>query len=192
MYRSAVLVRDAVPDDLDALRVVFGGAAGPVLDDTPGEGACAIASMAADPDQRLVVALLDGRVVGAVQLMRAPVSPLQSESAIHVAHLHVLDECRRHGVGTALMEATVSWAEDKGTSHVLAAASVSSRDANRFMARLGLTQLAVVRAASVSTLRAKLPVEPPAVCFADTRHHRTVGQVLARRRSLRRAQAKTS
>lgn len=192
MFRSAVLVRDAVPDDLDALRRVFGTAAGPVLDETPGEGACAIASIAADPEQRLLVAVHDGRVVGAVQLMRAPISPLQATSAVHVAHLHVLDESRRRGVGTALMEAAVSWAEDKGTSHVLVAASVSSRDANRFMARLGLTQLAVVRAASVATLRAKLPVEPPPVCLTDNRHQRTVGQVLARRRSQRRAQTKST
>jgi GNAT superfamily N-acetyltransferase len=192
VYRSAVLVRDAVPTDVEALRLVFAGTAGPVLDEHPGEAASAIASIAADPDQRLLVALFEGRVVGAVQLLRAPVSPLQSASAIHVAHLHVLDECRRHGVGTALMEATVSWAEEKDTAHVLAAASVSSRDANRFMARLGLTQLAVVRAASVQTLRAKLPVEPPPVCLTDSRHHRTVGQVLARRRSLRRAQAKAT
>ena len=192
MYRSAVLVRDADPDDLDALRVVFGGTAGPALDGNPGEGECAIASMAADPDQRLVVAVLDGRVVGAVQLLRAPLSPLVSESAVHVAHLHVLPELRRHGVGTALMEAAVTWAEDKGADHVLAAASVSSRDANRFMARLGLSQLAVVRAASVSSLRAKLPVAPPPVCKADNRHTRTVGQVLAQRRSLRRARTRIS
>jgi len=187
-----VLVRDAVPGDLDDLRLVFGGVAGPVLDETPGEGEGAIASIDAHPDQRLVVALLDGGVVGAVQLTRTPLSPLQSQAAIHVAHLHVLPECRRHGVGTALMEAAVSWAEDKGVTHVLAAASVGSRDGNRFMARLGLTQLAVVRAASVTALRSKLPVEPPPVSMTGNRHQRTVGQVLARRRLLRRAQTRHS
>lgn len=192
MLRSAVLVRDAVPDDVDALRAVFAGAAGPVVDETPGEAASAVASIAADPDQRLLVAMLDGRVAGAAQLVRASMSPLQTASAVHVIHLHVLDDCRRHGVGTALMEATVSWAEEKDTTHVLAAAAVGSRDANRFMATLGLGQVAVVRAASVATLRAKLPVEPPAVCMTDSRHHRMVGQVLARRRSMRRAQSKPS
>ena len=192
MLRSAVVVRDAVPDDVDALREVFAGAAGPVVDETPGEAASAVASIAADPDRRLLVALLDGRVAGAAQLVRTSLSPLQAASAVHVIHLHVLDDCRRHGVGTALMEATVSWAEEKDTPHVLAAAAVGSRDANRFMARLGLGQVAVVRAASVATLRAKLPVEPPAICMTDNRHHRMVGQVLARRRSMRRAQTKPS
>lgn len=187
MFRSAVLVRDAAVDDLESLRTIFGTDSGPELDEKPGEGACAIASIAADPDQRLVVAGHDGRVVGAAHLVRAPLSPLQSAMAVHVAHLHVLEGSRRRGVGTALIEAAVSWAEEKDTDHVLVAASVSSRDANRFLARLGLTQLAVVRAASVTTLRAKLPVDPPPVCHGDNRHQRTVGQILARRRSMRRA-----
>jgi hypothetical protein len=60
------------------------------------------------------------------------------------------------------------------------------------MARLGLSQVAVMRAATVSTLRAKMPVEPPAAARVGTRSHRSVGQVLAQRRSQRRAQAKTS
>ena len=60
-------------------------------------------------------------------------------------HLQVIEGFRRHGVGRALMEATVSWAEETVASHIVAAASATSRDANRFMARLGLTQMAVVR-----------------------------------------------
>lgn len=196
MYRSAVTVRDADLEDVEALRFVLAGSAGPIVDERPGEADSAVARISADPDQRLLVALLDGRVAGAVHLVRAPLGPLQAANAVHVVHLHVLDECRRHGVGTALMEAAVSWAEEKDISHVVAAASVGSRDANRFMARLGLSQLAVVRAAPVAALRAKLPVEAPAVCLdnriTNRQSTRTVGQVLARRRSLRRAQAKTS
>ena len=104
----------------------------------------------------------------------------------------VLPQFRRHGVGRMLMESAVAYAEEVGVPQVTTAVTAGSRDGNRFMARLGLTQLAVVRAASVQTLRAKLPVEPPPVCLTDSRHHRTVGQVLARRRSLRRAQAKAT
>ena len=124
LFRSAVLVRDAAVDDLESLRTIFGTDSGPELDEKPGEGACAIASIAADPDQRLVVAGHDGRVVGAAHLVRAPLSPLQSAMAVHVAHLHVLEGSRRRGVGTALIEAAVSWAEEKDTDHVLVAASV--------------------------------------------------------------------
>lgn len=191
-------VRDATPDDADALVEIWSDFTRRTSHERPpvphpaAETAAAVAQIVADPDQRLLVAVLDGRVIGAVHLLRAPVSPIHTEQAVHVSHLHVLDECRRHGAGHALIEATVSWAEEKAIGHVLCAASVNSRDANRFMARLGLCAIATVRAASVSTLRAKLPVEPPAAARVGTRNHRTVGQVLAQRRSLRRAQAKSS
>jgi GNAT superfamily N-acetyltransferase len=149
-----------------------------------------VARIAADPDQRLLVGLLEDKVVGAAHLIRGGVSPIHTETAIHVTHLHVLGTHRRHGVGKALIEAAVTWAEEKDTNHLLAAASVHSRDANRFMARLGLSQIAVVRGASVPALRAKLPVDPPAGARVSSRNHRSVGQVLAQRRLQRRAQAK--
>ncbi len=161
--------------------------------DTPeAEAETAIARITADPDQRLLVGLLDDRVVGAAHLVRAYVSPLHSEMAVHITHLHVREKSRRHGVGRALVEAAVTWAEEKDTGHILAAASSQSRDANRFMARLGLTQMAVVRCGAVATMRSKMPVEPPAAAMVNSRNHRSVGQVLAQRRSLRRAQSRTS
>lgn len=189
MFRCPVQVRDAVPDDVEELRGLL--AVGERVEaELSAEGAAAVASIAADPDQRLLVAVLDGRLAGVVQLIRGRLSPLHADTAVHVLHLQVRDEFRRHGVGHALMEAMVSWAEEKDTTHVLAAASVGSRDANRFMARLGLGQVAVVRAAPVATLRAKLPVEPPAAARVSSRNHRSVGQVLAQRRSQRRARTK--
>jgi GNAT superfamily N-acetyltransferase len=104
----------------------------------------------------------------------------------------VIEEFRRHGVGRALMEATVSWAEETDASHIVAAASANSRDANRFMARLGLAQMAVVRGSTVAAMRAKLPVETPAAARVGSRTHRSVGQVLVQRRSMRRSQARPS
>ncbi len=197
MFRSAVIVGDATPQDAEALVSVWGG-----LTDRTAEGAAtplavqdaaaAIARIAADPDARLLVARVDDKVAGAVHLSRAPLSPLHTDSAIYVLHLQVIESARRHGVGRALLEATVTWAEEKDTSHVVAAASVSSRDANRFMARLGLAQLATLRGATVPALRAKLPVEPPAAARVGSRSHRNVGQVLAQRRSQRRSQSRSS
>ncbi len=195
MSRNPVHVRDATPADVAALLGLWSGlsarpsdrpAVAPEVD-----AAAAVARVAADPDQRLLVAELGRQVVGAVQLIRAPVSPIHSEMAVHVAHLQVREKSRRHGVGRALMEAAVSWAEEKDTVHVIAAAAVGSRDANRFMARLGLGQVAVLRGASVASLRARLPVEPPAAARVGSRSHRSVGQVLAQRRSQRRSQART-
>jgi N-acetylglutamate synthase-like GNAT family acetyltransferase len=185
-----VHVRDAEPADVVALRELIGGV--PTREDSrPSEAAAAVAAIGLDPERRLLVAEVDGKVVGVAHLVRAPLSPLQADTAVHVLHLNVREEVRRHGVGRALMEATLSWAEEKESTHVVAAASVGSRDTNRFMARLGLGQVAVMRAATVSALRAKMPVEPPAAARVGTRSHRNVGQVLAQRRSMRRAQAKT-
>lgn len=189
MVRCPAHVRDARPDDASALVEVWAAltatAGSPVA-----EAAAAAVRIAADPDQRLLVGLVDGRLVGAVHLVRAPLSPIHAEQAVHLSHLHVLEGYRRHGVGKALLEAAVSWAEETHTEHVLAAASVSDREANRFMTRLGLTQVAVLRGATVSALRGKLPLQAPAAALVGHRSTRGVGQVLARRRSLRRAQSR--
>jgi N-acetylglutamate synthase-like GNAT family acetyltransferase len=192
LARCAVLVRDAEPDDVDALRELLATVAIRGQEDLRRDDErAAVAGIALDADQRLVVAVCEGRVAGVAHLVRAPLSPLQTETAVHVLHLNVRDDMRRHGVGKALLEATVSWAEEKDSSHVLVAASAASRDTNRFMARLGLGQVALMRMASVATLRSRLPVEPPVAARVGSRSSRSVGQVLAQRRSMRRAQAKT-
>jgi N-acetylglutamate synthase-like GNAT family acetyltransferase len=192
LARCPVLVRDAAPDDVDALRdllatVSIRGPEEPRRDDER----AAVANIALDPDQRLIVAALAGVVVGVAHLVRAPLSPLQTETAVHVLHLNVRGDQRRHGIGHALLEATVTWAEEKDSSHVLVAASATSRDTNRFMARLGLGQVALMRIAAVPTLRSRLPVETPAAARVGSRSSRSVGQVIAQRRSQRRAQART-
>jgi GNAT superfamily N-acetyltransferase len=192
VIRGSVHIRDACPDDVADLVAVWGRSTpeGPETDLDEARGS--VARIAADPDQRLLVAVVEDGVAGAVHLTRGPVNPLSADSAVFVMHLQVVEQRRRHGVGRALMEAAVTWAEDKGTAHVLTAAPVASRDANRFMARLGLGQVAVVRGAPVAALRAKLPVGPPAVARLGARSHRSVAQVLVARRSLRRSQAHPS
>lgn len=197
MSRNLLHVRDATPDDAEALLSIFAEFTKRTyserfpLEPPVIETANAVVRIDADPNQRLVLCVLGGEAIGAMHLVRAPMSPIHAEQAIHITHLHVLEDHRRRGVGRALIEAAVTWAEDRRAGHVLAAASASSRDANRFMARLGLAQLAMVRGAAVSTLRAKLPVEPPAAARVGGRSHRSVGAVLARRRSLRRAEGRS-
>jgi GNAT superfamily N-acetyltransferase len=192
--RYPVQVRDAVPEDAAALIEVWGDFRRQGSERANGAGdaeaVSALARIAADPDERLLVAVVEGRVVGAAHLVRAGISPIHTETAVHVTHLHVMAGHRRHGVGKALMEAVVSWAEEKDTTHVLAAASVSSRDGNRFMARLGLSPIATIRGATVPALRAKLPVEPPVGAMVNCRHQRSVGQVIAQRRLQRRTLSK--
>jgi GNAT superfamily N-acetyltransferase len=93
----------------------------------------------------------------------------------------VVPDFRRRGVGKALVESAVTWAEELGIGHVATAASSGSREANRFMARLALGPRAVLRMAPTPAVRAKLAARHPAA--------RQVTQVLAVRRSLRHARS---
>ena len=68
---------------------------------------------------------------------------------MHVGYLHVLSDYRRRGVGRQLLEAAADWADEKDSQHVIASVAAQRRDANRFLARLGMGQVAVVRASTV-------------------------------------------
>jgi GNAT superfamily N-acetyltransferase len=143
---------------------------------------------AAATDERVVVAEYDGVLAGAVHLCVSTMTPLNLEPTVLAVSPHVFPHLRRHGVGRALMEAAVSFAEDQGVGHVATAAASSSRDANRFMARLALGPQAVLRVATTHTVRARLAARRPAVQRAGGRQ---LTQVLAARRSMRKHQSST-
>lgn len=137
------------------------------------------------PDERLVVAEYDGRPAGAVYLRLTTLSSINLEPTVQALSPHVLPQFRRHGVGRTLMEAAVTFAEELGIGQLATAAASSSRDGNRFMARLALGPQAVLRVAPTHAVRARLVAQRPSL----HRGGRPLGQVLAARRSLRRSQA---
>lgn len=139
---------------------------------------------AASPEQRVVVVEYDGQLAGAVYLRITTLSPLNLEPCVQAIHPRVFDQFRRRGAGHALMEAATAFAEDNGILHVVTAVPHSSRDANRFMARLGLAPVVMYRIAPTTLLRSRVSPQRAAV-GADS--GRT--KVLAARRSLRRARA---
>jgi len=105
--RGQIVVRDAIPEDAAALLSLWNEA--PAGDHTdrpdrhtlspdPDVGA-AVARVAADPTERLLVAVIDDEVCGAVHLRRAPITPIHDEDAIHVDHLHVASPCDARGSG---------------------------------------------------------------------------------------------
>ena len=96
----------------------------------------------------------------------------------------VFDHCRRRGAGHALMEAATAFAEENGILHVVTAVPHSSRDANRFMARLGLAPVIMYRIAPTTLLRSRVSPQRGAMGADNGRT-----KVLAARRSLRRARA---
>ena len=185
-------VRDATPRDAAALLELWGAscrtAAGVAQ---PGVSAAqalrdaerALANTAADPDQRVVVAEHDGRLVAAVKLTRGPISPLSLESVVHTSFLVVAPELRRHGYAHALLDAALSWAEEKDINEVTAITD-GNRDTNRFFARLGLSTFGNMRRSSVAGLRKRLATDR-----GHAGGNRHLVEVLAQRRSMRRRQS---
>jgi GNAT superfamily N-acetyltransferase len=152
------------------------------------EAATAISRIDDDPDELLLLAETDGKVVGAVHLRRAPISPIQVAQAVHVSHLHVRPGHRRRGIASALLSAATSWAEDTKSAHLLATTPASSRDAHRFLARLGFCQVAVLRGVAVGALRTRLAgaAVSPLATVTDGRRNGGTGRLIAARRRLRR------
>ncbi len=142
-----------------------------------------------DDASRIVVAELHSVVVGCAYLRVVHHSPLHGERVVHLSHLQVDPASARLGVDRALIEAAVGWAEHQGIVSLAASTAANDRDSNRFLARLGLTQVAVVRGASVSSMRSKLPVDPSAAMRGSVRRARNVDHVVAVRRSQRRSGA---
>lgn len=144
-----------------------------------------IKTAAESPEQRLLVAEHAGVPAGAVFLRATTFGPLNLEPTVQAFSPHVVPEYRRKGVGHALMEAAVGFAEEFGIGHVASAAAAGSRDGNRFLARLGLGPQGVLRFAPTATVRGRLEATRPAGQRPRTnRSH--LGQVLAARRSMRR------
>ena len=143
-----------------------------------------IKNAAESPEQRVVVAEFDGQAAGAVYLRATTLSSINLEPAVQALSPTVLPQFRRHGVGRTLMEAAVAFAEDLGIGHLATAAASSSRDGNRFMARLGLGPQAVLRVAPTHAVRAKLTAQRPALARTGSRN-----RVLAARRSMKRREA---
>ncbi|HEY0903304.1 MAG TPA: GNAT family N-acetyltransferase [Marmoricola sp.] len=186
MSRCALEIRDASPDDVTELLSLWAhdrrSAAEEVTPRPAEEATRALAQIAADPDERMLVGLTDGELVAAVHLRRSPLSPLHTETVVHTSYLQVHPDHRRKGYARALLDAAVSWAEEKDVSHITAVTMSNARDTNRFLARLGLGTAATVRIATTAALRRKLT--PEVVRAHDPR--RQLGRVLAQRRSIQR------
>ncbi|MFC0625205.1 GNAT family N-acetyltransferase [Kribbella deserti] len=184
----AIVVRDAQADDAEALNGLWremttgtGQQSRVLPPPTETSIRSAIERHQADPNARLVVALLDDEVAAMAFLRRIAFSPVHDDATITVEYLHVLSSARRHGLGKALIAEAAAWAEYENSPHVAVLAPSAAREANRFLARLGLGQAAVLRFASTHTIRRRLAAEhaPNLLALLSSRR-----SVLARRAAL--------
>ncbi len=181
MTRSSVTVRVAEPSDAAVLRELWGDIlrrGG--LDEQLADVAAVLARAHGRADACIAVAEFEGEVAGAVYLEATTFTPLNLEPAVLAVSPHVFAQFRRRGVGSALMEAACRFAEQHGIAHISTAANSESRDANRFMARLSLAPQAMLRAATTSAVRARLPQSRQGTPEATSRLK--IDRVLAARR----------
>lgn len=186
MGRAHVNVRSAETRDIGVLVHLWDGLLRPA---TAEADLAELLDPQADTSQRSVlVAEIDGEVVGATVLEVGAISPVNPDRFVHAFAPQVLPWARRRGVGAALMEAAVTFAEERGVPAIGTATLPGARDANRFFARLGLGPGALLRLASTATVRQRLGSTRPARAI-DRRH---VDRVLAARRGRRDARASAS
>jgi predicted N-acetyltransferase YhbS len=190
MKRSQVSLRSAVPTDAPALAEIWCDVLRRCEADERIQDLVEVIERVAGTDaERIVVAEYDGQVAGAVHLRATTLTPINLEPVVQAISPHVLPRFRRHGVGRALMECAVAFAEERGIGHVATAAIAGARDANRFMARLALSPHALLRLAPTGVVRSKLSTQGPVVGRTTVGGGRQLTHVLAARRSLRRQAA---
>jgi GNAT superfamily N-acetyltransferase len=182
--RSPVVVRPAETADVTTLRELWGDVLRKgAIDEQLSDLSRILADCAEHDDRMVAVAEVDGQVAGAVFLHATTLTPLNLDAAVLAVSPHVFPAFRRKGVGSALIEAAVRFAEQQGIPHVCTAANPDARDANRFMARLAFSPQATLRAASTGAVRARLTARKPRVRQVATA--RQIDRVLAARRGRR-------
>jgi GNAT superfamily N-acetyltransferase len=97
----------------------------------------AFEQMDGNPYFELVVAELDGRVVGTLQLIFIPSISFQGGLRAQVESVRVDSALRGHGIGQKMMEWAMQRARERG-AHVVQLTTHNTRaDAHRFYERLG-------------------------------------------------------
>jgi GNAT superfamily N-acetyltransferase len=140
---DGVVIRSATASDLGNTAEIMnlGGVPGRPPRETPDDlepYRRALAEVGAGPGE-VLVAELDGEVVGVCQLI--VFRHLQSRGGLcaEVESVHVHPDHRAHGIGTALMEAAIRRARDLGCYRVQLTSNQVRNDAHRFYERLGFT-----------------------------------------------------
>jgi ribosomal protein S18 acetylase RimI-like enzyme len=135
-----VLVREATSDDLDALIELYQQLTGPLDEPVPEplpNPREAIEQIIADPARSLLVAQLDGEVVGTVDLLIAPNLTHYAQPWALVENVVVAESARRCGAGRALMLRAIELSGEAGCYKVNLISGNERNGAHDFYRSLG-------------------------------------------------------
>jgi GNAT superfamily N-acetyltransferase len=137
--RPGVSVRTAVEADAGRLAELLDGGALTAKEDPsdPRPYAAALADIAATPGNAVLVAELDGRIVGMCQLIIFRHLQERGGWCAEVESVHVAAAERSTGIGSALMAAAIQRAEAAGCYRVQLTSNRARTDAQRWYRRLG-------------------------------------------------------
>ena len=169
MSRFRVRVRTASSDDVDELVALVGSMTDlglvrgrRVARSWPDGFRIQCERVLADPEHRVVVAVDEtSAVVGAAVFAADTAGGLLDPPSVYVSHLLVAPAHRKRGAGRALVSAAAGYAEELGVDSVVVAVAPTTRDANRFFARLGFAPQVIRRIAPVAGLRRALASADP-------------------------------
>ncbi|WP_151477279.1 GNAT family N-acetyltransferase [Streptomyces albicerus] len=99
----------------------------------------ALERLSRDPNQHLVVAVREGRVVGTLQLTIIPGLSRKGATRSIIEGVRVHADERGSGLGTRFIEWAVDRSRSKGCQLVQLTSDVTRTDAHRFYERLGFT-----------------------------------------------------
>lgn len=100
----------------------------------------AFAAIDADARQELMVAELDGRIVGTLQLTIIPQLSHRGQTVAQVEAVRVAGELRGRGLGQKMMEWAIERARAAGCRRVQLTSNKARSDAHRFYERLGFVR----------------------------------------------------
>ncbi|MET9576172.1 GNAT family N-acetyltransferase [Streptomyces massasporeus] len=135
-------IRAAVDDDVPAIVEMLADDPLGAQRESPDDLApylSALERLSADPNQRLVVAVREGRVVGTLQLTIIPGLSRRGATRSIVEGVRIHADERGSGLGTELIEWAIEESRGQGCQLVQLTSDKTRADAHRFYERLGFT-----------------------------------------------------
>lgn len=192
LNRSQIVLRDATVADAAELVALWSECAAASADDgsepfsqqmlwrepTVDEATKALSFHLEHRTRRVIIATHNERIVGVVAGDLTTLTPITNTRVLVVNDVQVAPAYRRRSVANMLLLAITSYGEENNCEIVMATVSAHAKESNRYLTKIGFSQIAVLRAIQTGKLQARLSRNDP--------HTRDTGRLVAVRRTLRR------